>query len=848
MTMSSQDTDHLRDILDRWEELHEQGQDASVEELCRDCPHLAERLREWVRVLKSGDWLNRQADEVADETFGEAGTLTAEEKDRHRTIGEYSLLEELGGGGMGRVFKAVHRKMNRTVAVKLLPESLVQSPESVERFHREVQALARLSHPNIVAVHDAGTADNTHFYVMDLVDGEDLARVVREHGPMRVEQALDCILQAARGLEYAHAQGVVHRDIKPSNLILDHDGTVKILDLGIARFQTTAETADDLTRTGCVLGTVDYMPPEQALNTRRADHRADIYSLGCTLYFLLTRQPLFGGDTVMERLVAHREGPVPSLRKACPAALEWLDRVFQKMVAKRPEDRYQSVAEAISDLERHVAPPRRHWRRVVAALAVLLLVAGVALLFHHGTAGVKTEGKTEQVTPEPKADTPAVDLAAGKRLCFVEDKWDEGLPLLAKGSDAELSRLATAELKENASPRDRLRLGDRWWDFAGGETGTAWRAAQQRAAYWYRKAAPLPPRRTVEIEKRLNDMDGQPPGFEVLTRRAHVLPDESHGSARAVNLLLEVTKNKMSSPGAAYAGLELKGVRFLDVATSASPKIEQVNRNSFAGFMVDYHTASGYVRRVALSIGVFRRNRMDKNPHWGKQEVPDEYVDLGSRDLYELDLRQWAPPGWDGQVWFTVALQHAGLGTFVTAQLVPLVKEQEKKPPDPSAKPKETSSPSKEQGKPAELPVKVKETVPERTKEKPQESTSKPTWRTTGEYPLIAGVWSIVGSKGRLVTVVQHGSDFVAVTSYKSEDETVSWRAEGKIGKSGRITMNLVHTHPHPPDQWLSQTRTADLELHGKSLEGYAAFEGGGHDFAWRLVEPREAEEKDLSP
>ena len=150
-----------------------------MEELCRDAPHLADRLREWTRVLKSVDWMCRRADEVADETLGEAGTLTAEEKDRHRTLGEYTLLEELGGGGMGRVFKAIHRKMNRTVAVKLLPESLVQSPESVERFRREVQALARLSHPNIVAVHDAGAADGTHFYVMDLVDGEDLARLVK---------------------------------------------------------------------------------------------------------------------------------------------------------------------------------------------------------------------------------------------------------------------------------------------------------------------------------------------------------------------------------------------------------------------------------------------------------------------------------------------------------------------------------------------------------------------------------------------------------------------------------------------------------------------------------------------
>ena len=274
----------------------------------------------------------------------EAGALTAEEKEKHQVIGEYMLLEELGGGGMGRVFKAVHGRMNRTVAVKLLPESLVRSPESVERFHREIQALARLSHPNVVAVHDAGTADGTHFYVMDLVDGDDLARLVREHGSMPVEQALDCILQAARGLEYAHAQGIVHRDVKPSNLILDHDGTAKILDLGIARFQPQpSEAADDLTKTGCILGTIDYMAPEQAMNTRRADHRADIYSLGCTLHFLLTGQPVYGGDTVMERLVAHREHPVPSLRKACPAAPSWLDGIFRKMVAKKPEDRYQSV-------------------------------------------------------------------------------------------------------------------------------------------------------------------------------------------------------------------------------------------------------------------------------------------------------------------------------------------------------------------------------------------------------------------------------------------------------------------------------------------------------------------------
>ena len=358
MTMGC-DANEFHDLLDRWEDLRERGREPSVEELCRDAPHLTEKMREWVRVLKMSEWMCKRADDAADETFGEAGYLSAEERSKHQVIGEYTLLEELGGGGMGRVFRAVHRKLDRQVALKLLPQSLVQSPESVQRFHREVQVLARLSHPNIVAVHDAGTADGTHFYVMDLIEGDDLARLVEEHGPMPAEQALDCILQAARGLEYAHAQGIVHRDIKPSNLILDHDGTVKILDLGIARVQPQAEQAhDDLTRTGCVLGTVDYMPPEQALDTRRADHRADIYSLGCTLYYLLTGQPVYGGDTVMERLVAHREHRIPSLKDACPAAPEWLNGVFQRMVAKKPRHRYQSVTEVISALERHAAPRR----------------------------------------------------------------------------------------------------------------------------------------------------------------------------------------------------------------------------------------------------------------------------------------------------------------------------------------------------------------------------------------------------------------------------------------------------------------------------------------------------------
>ena len=372
------ETDPFRDLLDRWEELREAGQDPDIDELCRDCPQFAERLRDWARMLKMSEWLSRPADVAAAESWGGASDLTAADLPKNRIIGEYLLVESLGGGGMGRVYRAVHNKLRREVALKLLPHSAVQSPGAVERFQREIQALAKLSHANIVAVHDAGHSDGTHYFVMDLVVGKDLARVVRDEGPLPPEKAVECVLQAARGLEYAHAAGIVHRDIKPSNLILDSQGVVRILDLGIARMDQAEETPADLTRTGSILATVDYMPPEQALNTRKADQRADVYSLGCTLYYLLTGQPVYGGDTVMERLVAHREHPVPSLLRACPAAPAWLEPVFRRMIAKRPADRMQSMSEVIAALQRKAPPRPSRRRRVAIWIGLLLIGLGIA--------------------------------------------------------------------------------------------------------------------------------------------------------------------------------------------------------------------------------------------------------------------------------------------------------------------------------------------------------------------------------------------------------------------------------------------------------------------------------------
>jgi serine/threonine protein kinase len=187
-----------------------------------------------------------------------------------------------------------------------------------------------------VTAHDADEAKHTHFLVMEFVEGIDLAKLVGEHGTLPVGQAVNCILQAARGLSYAHSRGVVHCDIKPGNLLLDTTSTVNVLDMGLASL-TSAEDQDQLTGVGQIMGTVDFMAPEQARNTKEADARADIYSLGMTLWYLLTGQAAYGGNSPTAKLLAHQSDPVPSLIRARRDVSEALDAVFSRMVAKRPE-------------------------------------------------------------------------------------------------------------------------------------------------------------------------------------------------------------------------------------------------------------------------------------------------------------------------------------------------------------------------------------------------------------------------------------------------------------------------------------------------------------------------------
>jgi serine/threonine protein kinase len=270
-------------------------------------------------------------------------------------IGNYEVLDRIGAGGMGTVFKARHRRMKRVVGVKVLSRNLGQTPSFVQRFQREVEAVARLTHPNIVMAFDADEAEVGQFLVMEFVDGRDLATEVAKFGPMSIDEAADCILQSARAMDYAHGQGVVHRDIKPANLMRDSSGVVKVADLGLARLTQgtdgSGDSASRLTQAGGIMGTADFMAPEQAVDSTTIDQRADIYSLGCTLYFLLTGQPPFIGTTLIETLLKHRDAAIPSLSQARKEVPPALNGIFRRMVAKKASDRFQSMSEVVRAFE-----------------------------------------------------------------------------------------------------------------------------------------------------------------------------------------------------------------------------------------------------------------------------------------------------------------------------------------------------------------------------------------------------------------------------------------------------------------------------------------------------------------
>ena len=268
------------------------------------------------------------------------------------TMGKYQILEKIGAGGMGQVYKAFHFGTERIVALKVILRKGRISPEVVKRFEREVKAAAKLVHSNIITVFDADQADGRIFMVMEYIKGDDLGELLRKKRELSVSEVVDYILQAARGLKYAHDQGVIHRDIKPGNILVDLSGNVKIVDMGMAKLESKGdeESISMLTASASIMGTVDFMSPEQGFSSKNVDARADIYSLGATLFFLLTRKVMFPGDSAFEKMLAHRESPIPLLSNSRVGITPDLEIAFTKMVAKKVEDRYASMAEVISAL------------------------------------------------------------------------------------------------------------------------------------------------------------------------------------------------------------------------------------------------------------------------------------------------------------------------------------------------------------------------------------------------------------------------------------------------------------------------------------------------------------------
>jgi len=283
----------------------------------------------------------------------EMGVLTAYQADQLRAgrtklrLGPYLITDFIGQGGMGQVFKAVHKMMNREVAVKVLPLSR-STPTAIAHFTREIRLQAQLDHPNLVRAHDAGHDGNVHYLVTEYVPGTDLRRLVRTDGKLSQQQAAGVISQAAEGLGYAHQRGMLHRDIKPGNILVAQDGTTKVSDLGLAGF---IQEADEDPRAGKVVGTVDYLSPDQIKNPRSITPASDIYSLGCTLYYAVTGKVPFPGGKTHDKARRHCEETPWHPHRFNPELSEDFVDVIADMMEKDPKQRIQTAEELITRLE-----------------------------------------------------------------------------------------------------------------------------------------------------------------------------------------------------------------------------------------------------------------------------------------------------------------------------------------------------------------------------------------------------------------------------------------------------------------------------------------------------------------
>jgi serine/threonine protein kinase len=423
----------------------------------------ADRLEQIARV--SGKYADPRA--LAKDLI-QRGWLTAfqvnkllQGKGKDLVLGQYVLLERLGQGGMGEVFKARHSSLDRLVALKVIRRDLTSKPEAVRRFHREIQSVAKLSHPNIVMAFDANQVGEVHYLAMEFVEGTDLGRLVKAKGPMKVREACDAIRQGAMGLQHAFERGLVHRDIKPTNLLrATQGGLVKLLDMGLARLQEIDGDDDSgvnplnnniaslQTQAGRILGTPDYIAPEQARNSHTVDIRADLYSLGCTFYYILLGWPPFPGGTSIEKLVRHQTEtpkPVEQIRPEVPSSV---GAVIRKLLAKRPDERYQSPGELAAALAAVSGVPRA--TPVIPAGARETFVASRALI-----AQMLAQAQAQQAiqglpTARPSAAAPVATAIPATQL-----------PATTSQGSSPWAAVGAAALAAELAPR-RSSWSERW--------------------------------------------------------------------------------------------------------------------------------------------------------------------------------------------------------------------------------------------------------------------------------------------------------------------------------------------------------------------------------------------------
>ena len=407
-------------------------------------------------------------------TRWQAGQLLA---GRHSFfLGKYRLLDLLGRGGMGSVFVAEHTTMKRQVALKIISKQLGRDPASIEQFITEARSIAALDHPNIVQAYDIDNEGGRYYIVMEYVEGRDLGRIVDSDGPLDCRAATDFIRQAAAGLDHAHSRDMIHCDVKPANLLVNSQAVVKILDMGMARL-----IGSDRNVSGGqgerVLGTVDYLAPEQALDSSRMDHRADVYSLGCTLYYLLSGHPPFPGGTLHERILKHQTQEPPDIRDKRRDVPQDLADVCRRMMAKDPADRCQTageVAELLADpiarcdaqLEAAVDPgfPQvvdREPEVIVLPASPATLAGRISDLFAAGTGALRNRPGLAAV-----CGLAGVALVAVFMVVFLQPEGGN-VQETAKDNPSTGTRVSASQSPEQADTTPaKLPDGDEWPEIA----------------------------------------------------------------------------------------------------------------------------------------------------------------------------------------------------------------------------------------------------------------------------------------------------------------------------------------------------------------------------------------------